>query len=157
MSRFDTDGGQQPTPLLSPAFLGLVDHAFFRCPFASVEDLVTAASSDAPGAGVSEADINGFLDLMAKDHTHKNAAADLKKGKSTTGWIPLAQMDLILLLNWQDGSSICRRKKEPWSSQGQPLKMTTKLERRRKQATTKVAATRSLSDARAAVDYWACC
>ena len=98
MSRFDTDGGQQPTPLLSPAFLGLVDHAFFRCPFASMEDLVTAASSDAPGAGVSEADINGFLDLMAKDHTHKNAAADLKKGKSTTGWIPLAQMDLIFVV-----------------------------------------------------------
>ena len=100
MSRFDTDGGQQPTPLLSPAFLGLVDHAFFRCPFASMEGLVTAASSDAPGAGVSEADINGFLDLMAKDHTHKNAAADLKKGKSTTGWIPLAhwQMDLIFVV-----------------------------------------------------------
>ena len=98
MSRFDTDGGQQPTPLLSPAFLGLVDHAFFSCPFASMEDLVTAASSDAPGAGVSEADINGFLDLMAKDHTHKNAAADLKKGKSTTGWILLAQMDLIFVV-----------------------------------------------------------
>ena len=86
MSRFNTDGGQQPTPLLSPAFLGLVDHTFC-CPFASMEDLVTADSSDAPGAGVSEADINGFLDLMAKDHTHKNAAGDLKKGKLITASI----------------------------------------------------------------------
>ena len=87
MSRFNTDGGQQPTPLLSPAFLGLVDHAFFRCPFASMEDLVTAASSDAPEAGVSEADINCFLDLMAKDQTHKNAAVDLKRGRLITASI----------------------------------------------------------------------
>jgi len=64
-----------------------VDHAFFRCPFASIDDLVTASCSDAPGAGISEADINKFLDSMAEDHTHAKAADDLRKGKYTTGWI----------------------------------------------------------------------
>ena len=39
------------------------------------------------GAGNSEADINKFLDSMAKDHTHAKAADDLRKGKYTTGWI----------------------------------------------------------------------
>jgi len=87
MSRFDTDGGQQPTPLLSPAFLGLVDHAFFRCPFASIDDLVTASGSDVPGAGISESDITKFLDCMAEDHRHAKAADDLRKGKYTSRWI----------------------------------------------------------------------
>ena len=71
-------------PLLSLALLGLVDHTFFRCPFASIEDLIAASSSDAIGAGVSESEINAFLDLMAKDHVHSRAAEDLKKGKCTT-------------------------------------------------------------------------
>jgi len=66
--------------LLSPEFLGMVDHAFFRCPFASIEDL-TAASS---GNGVSEKDINGFYELMAKDHRQGRARDDLRKGKYTT-------------------------------------------------------------------------
>jgi len=66
--------------LLSPEFLGMVDHAFFRCPFASVEDL-TAASS---GHGVSEKDINGFYELMDKDHRQGRARDDLRKGKYTT-------------------------------------------------------------------------
>ncbi len=82
--RFDVDGRKRDVPLFSPAFLGLVDHAFFRCPFASIDDLVTASSSDAPGAGISESEINGFLETMAKDHTHARAADDLRKGKCTT-------------------------------------------------------------------------
>ena len=77
------DNGRRDVPLLSPAFLGLVDHAFFRCPFASIEDLIAASSSDTDGAGVSESDINAFLNLMAKDHVHPRAAEDLKKGKCT--------------------------------------------------------------------------
>ncbi len=44
--------GQQRDALLSPAFLGLVNHALFRCPFATHQELVTASSSDASGAGV---------------------------------------------------------------------------------------------------------
>ena len=75
------DNGRRNVPPLSPAFLGLVNHSFFRCPFASIEDLIAASCSDAVGAGVSESEINGFLDLMAKDHVHSRAAEDLKKGK----------------------------------------------------------------------------
>lgn len=82
--RFAMDGRKRDVPLLSPAFLGLVDHAFFRCPFANMEDLVAASCSDAPGAGISESEINGFLETMAKDHTHARAADDLRKGKCTT-------------------------------------------------------------------------
>ena len=78
-------------PLLSPALLGLVDHAFFRpdfrCPFASIDDLVTASGSDVPGAGISESDITKFLDCMAEDHRHAKAADDLRKGKYTSRWI----------------------------------------------------------------------
>lgn len=70
-------------PVLSPAFLGLVDHAFFRCPFASIDDLVTASASEAPGAGISESDINKFLASMAEDHTHAKAADDLRSGTHT--------------------------------------------------------------------------
>ena len=77
------DDVRRDVPLLSPAFLGLVDHAFFRCPFASIEDLIAASSSDTDGAGVSESDINAFLNLMAKDHVHPRAAEDLQKGKCT--------------------------------------------------------------------------
>ena len=71
---------RQVEHLLSPEFLGMVDHAFFRCPFASIEDL-TAASS---GNGVSEKDINAFFDLMDKDHRHGKARDDLRTGKYTT-------------------------------------------------------------------------
>ena len=71
------DNGRRDVALLGPAFLGLVDRAFFRCPLASIEDLIAASSSDAVGAGVSESEINGFLDLMAKDHVHSRAAEDL--------------------------------------------------------------------------------
>ena len=51
------------------------------------DDLVAASCSDFAGAGISEADINKFLDFMAEDHTHAKAADDLRKGKYTTGWI----------------------------------------------------------------------
>ncbi len=51
------DGQKLDIPLLSPEFLGLVDHAFFRCPFASIDRLVSASSSDALGAGISESEI----------------------------------------------------------------------------------------------------
>ena len=42
-------GARGPFPfggkaLLSPAFLGLVDHAFFRCPFASIDESMTTWS-----------------------------------------------------------------------------------------------------------------
>ena len=84
MYRFDVDDVRRDKPLLSPEFLGLVDHAFFRCPFASIEDLIAASSSDAPGAGVSVSDINCFLELISKDHVHSRAAEDLRKGKCTT-------------------------------------------------------------------------
>lgn len=77
------DGQRRDMPVLSPAFLGLVDHAFFRCPFASIDDLVTASASEAPGAGVSESDINKFLASMAEDHTHAKAADDLRSGTHT--------------------------------------------------------------------------
>ncbi len=66
-------------PLLSPAFLGLVYHTFFRCPFASIEDLIAASSSDTDGAGVSNSEINAFLNLMAKDHVHPRAAKISKR------------------------------------------------------------------------------
>ena len=52
------DDVRRDKPLLSPEFLGLVDHAFFRCPFASIEDLIAASSSDTDGAGVAESEIN---------------------------------------------------------------------------------------------------
>ena len=39
------------------------------------------------GAGISEADINKFLDCMAEDHTDAKAADNLRKGKYTTEWI----------------------------------------------------------------------
>jgi hypothetical protein len=78
--RFNEDGVRRDEHLLSPEFLGMVDHAFFRCPFASIEDL-TAASS---GHGVSEKDINGFYELMDKDHRQGRARDDLRKGKYTT-------------------------------------------------------------------------
>ena len=85
MYRFDEDGRRRDVPLLSPAFLGLVDHAFFRCPFACIDDLVTASASEA--AGISESDINKFLTSMAEDHTHAKAAQDLRTGTFTVGWI----------------------------------------------------------------------
>ena len=72
--------------LLSPEFLGLVDHAFFRCPFASIDESMTTWSPRL-AQGISEADINNFLGCMAQDHTHAKAADNLKKGKYTTGWI----------------------------------------------------------------------
>ena len=78
--RFDEAGARRDEHLLSPEFLGMVDHAFFRCPFASIEDL-TAASS---GNGVSEKDINGFFELMDKDHRQGKARDDLRTGKYTT-------------------------------------------------------------------------
>jgi hypothetical protein len=78
--RFNKAGGRRDEHLLSPEFLGMVDHAFFRCPFASIEDL-TAASS---GNGVSEKDINAFFELMDKDHRQGKARDDLRKGKYTT-------------------------------------------------------------------------
>ena len=74
------DGRRRYTLLLSPAFLGLLDHAFFRYPFACMEDLVNASSSDDHGARVSAADMNSFLKKIAKEHTHAKAADDLKKG-----------------------------------------------------------------------------
>ena len=77
------DAVRRDKPLLSPEFLGLVDHAFFRCPFASIEDLIAASSSDTDGAGVAESEINAFLNLMAKDHVHPKAAEHLRKGKCT--------------------------------------------------------------------------
>ena len=80
MCRFGEDGEKRDELLLSPKFLGMVDHAFFRCPFASIEDL-TAASS---GNGVSEKEINGFYELMDKDHRQGKARDDLRKGKYTT-------------------------------------------------------------------------
>jgi hypothetical protein len=46
----------------------------------AIED-VTAASS---GNGVSEKDINGFYELMDKDHRQGKARDDLRKGKYTT-------------------------------------------------------------------------
>ena len=67
--------------LLSPEFLGMVDHAFFRCPFASIEDLTAASSGN---HGVSEKEINGFYELMDKDHRQGKARDDLRKGKYTT-------------------------------------------------------------------------
>jgi len=78
--RFNEEGERRDEHLLSPEFLGMVDHAFFRCPFASIEDL-TAASS---GNGVSEKEINGFYELMDKDHRQGKARDDLRKGKYTT-------------------------------------------------------------------------
>jgi hypothetical protein len=77
---FYESGVRRDEHLLSPEFLGMVDHAFFRCPFASIEDL-TAASS---GNGVSEKDINAFFELMDKDHRQGKARDDLRKGKYTT-------------------------------------------------------------------------
>ena len=67
--------------MVSPEFLGLVDHAFFRCPFASIDDM--SAASSGGDDGVSETDINGFYQLMAKDHRHGRARDDLRKGKYT--------------------------------------------------------------------------
>ena len=42
--RFDEDGTRREAPLLSQAFLGLVDHSFFRCPFASIDESMTTLS-----------------------------------------------------------------------------------------------------------------
>ena len=56
-------------------------HAFFRCPFASIDDM--SAASSGGDNGVSESDINGFYELMAKDHRHGRARDDLRKGKYT--------------------------------------------------------------------------
>jgi len=59
-----------------------VDHAFFRCPFASIDDM--SAASSGGDDGVSESDINGFYELMAKDHRHGPwPSSDLRKGKYT--------------------------------------------------------------------------
>ena len=68
--------------MLSPEFLGLEDHAFFLCSFASIDDLTAASSGGDDGFSVT--DINGFYELMAKDHRNGSARDDLRKGKYTT-------------------------------------------------------------------------
>ena len=93
------DNGRRDVHLLSPAFLGLVDHAFFCCPFASIEDLIAASSSDTDGAGVAESEINDFLNLMAKDHVHPKAAEDLKKGKCTIErYLAIIDLSVVFLV-----------------------------------------------------------